>query len=61
MRLPCGCDIESQYLPLTGGERKVTCEHDEYVVVAKRQTVTTFKIYSLKELEELGRDIETIP
>lgn len=48
LELECGCRINAQYLPLNGGERKTTCEHDvEWVISGVREIRTTFKARTL--------------
>lgn len=42
--LPCGCQVEPQYLPLQGGERHLTCLHGKkWIVEAERIMETRFK------------------
>lgn len=54
MRLPCGCTIEDQYLPLQGGERYVECDHAAYVITGTRTTTTRFTSRQVERRTHLG-------
>lgn len=46
--MPCGCEVENQYLPLNGGDRRVECNHAVYTVHGKKVYTTEFSITSRK-------------
>lgn len=55
MEMPCGCTVNTQYLPLNGGQRRFECQHDVYMITGVKRTLTEFKVHSEKELKELGK------